>query len=106
VETVARLDLRVPVNRAVAAELLRHRAPWPPSVAAALRAAIRQAVRTGTVERSVYAVDDGSHSLELAARIGAEVGVEADYSKVDRRLVEASAWTAGSQERAREDCIA
>ena len=29
VETVARLDLRVPANRAVAARLLRHRAPWP-----------------------------------------------------------------------------
>jgi hypothetical protein len=106
VETVARLDLRVPANRAAAADLLRHRSPWPPSVAAALREAIRQAVRTGTVERSVYAVEDGSQSLELAARVGAEVGVEAGYSKVDRRLVEASAWTAGSQERAREDCVA
>jgi hypothetical protein len=106
VETVARLDLRVAANRAVAAKLLRHRAPWPPSVAADLRAALLQAVRTGTVERSVYAVEDGSRSLELAGRLGAEVGVEAGYSNVDRRLVEASAWTAGSQERAREDCIA
>jgi hypothetical protein len=105
VETVARLDLRVPANRAVAADLLRHPAPWPPSVAAELRAAIRQAARTGTVERSVYAVEDGSRSLELAARAGAEVGIEAGYSKVDRRLLDASAWTAGSQERAREDCI-
>jgi len=106
VETVARLDLRVPANFDVAARLLRHRAPWPPSAAADLREAIRQTVRTGTVERSVYAVEDGSRSLELAARFGTEVGVEAGYSKVDRRLVEASAWTAGSQERAREDCIA
>ena len=54
----------------------------------------------------MYAVDDGSRSLELAARAGAEVGVEAGYSKVDRRLVEASAWTAGSRERMREDCVA
>jgi hypothetical protein len=106
VETVARLDLRAAANRTVAARLLRHRAPWPPAVAADLRAALLQAVRTGTVERSVYAVEDGSRSLELAGRLGAEVGVEARYSKVDRRLVEASAWTAGSQERAREDCIA
>ncbi|HET8951820.1 MAG TPA: hypothetical protein VFN44_14970, partial [Solirubrobacteraceae bacterium] len=106
VETVARLDLRVPANRAIAANLLRHRAPWPPSIAADLRAAIRQAASTGTVERSVYAVEDGSRSLELAARAGAEVGIEAGYSKVDRRLVDASAWTAGSHERAREDCIA
>ncbi len=106
VETVARLDLRDAGNRAVAARLLRHRAPWPPAVAADLRAAVLRAVRTGTVERSVYAVEDGSRSLELAGRLGAEIGVEAGYSKVDRRLVEASAWTAGSQERAREDCIA
>jgi phosphoglycolate phosphatase-like HAD superfamily hydrolase len=105
VETVARLDLRVPANRAVAARLLRHRAPWPPSVAATLRGAVRRAVRVGTVERSVYAVEDGSRSLELAARAGAEVGLEAGYSRVDRRLVEASAWTAGSKERAREDCM-
>ena len=105
VETVARLDLRVPANRAVAERLLRHRAPWPPAVARDLRAAIAQAVRTGTVERSVYAVQDGSRSLDLAARLGAEIGLEAGYVKVDRRLVEASAWTAGSPERAREDCL-
>ena len=77
VETVARLDLRVPANRAVAERLLRHRAPWPPAVARDLREAIRHAVRAGTVERSVYAVEDGSRSLELAARLGAEVGIEA-----------------------------
>jgi hypothetical protein len=74
-------------------------------VAADLRAAILQAVRTGTVERSVYAVEDESRSVELAARLGAEVGLEAGYAKVDRTLVEASAWTAGSAERAREDCL-
>jgi len=105
VETVARLDLRVEANRAVAERLLRHRAPWPPAVAADLRAALLQAVRAGTVERSVYAVADGSRSFGLAGRLGAEVGLEADYAKVDRRLVSASAWTAGSRERAREDCL-
>jgi hypothetical protein len=106
VETVARLDLRIPSNRAVAARLLRHRAPWPPSVAADLRAAVAHAVRFGTVERSVFAVEDGSRSLEVAGRFGAEVGVEGGYAKVDRRLLEATARTAGSQERAREDCLA
>ena len=90
----------------MAERLLRHRAPWPPAVARDLREAIRHAVLVGTVERSVYAVDDGSRSLELAARFGAEVGIEAGFAKVDRRLVEASAWTAGSHERAREDCVA
>jgi hypothetical protein len=90
----------------VAARLLRHRAPWPPSVAADLRAAVAHAVRSGTVERSVFAVEDGSRSLELAGRLGAEVGIEAGSTKVDRRLLEATARTAGSQERAREDCLA
>ena len=106
VETVARLDLRIRSNRDVAARLLRHRAPWPPSAFADLRAAVAHAVRFGTVERSVYAVDDASRSVELAGRLGLELGVEAEYAKVDRRLVEASARTAGSQVRAREDCVA
>jgi hypothetical protein len=105
VETVARLDLRIHSNRVVAQRLLRRRAPWPPAAAGDLRAAVRHAVRAGTVERSVYAIDDGSRSLELAARRGAEIGVEGGYSKVDRRLLEASARTAGSPERAREDCV-
>jgi hypothetical protein len=100
------MDLRLRSNRVVAERLLRHRAPWPPSVAADLRAAVAHAVRHGTVERSVFAVDDGSRSLELAGRLGAEIGVEGGYTKVDRRLVEATARTAGSQDRAREDCIA
>ena len=106
VETVARMDLREHANREVAMRLLRRRAPWPPAVAEDLRAAVRRAVQAGTVERSVYAVEDGSRSFELAARAGAELGLEAGYSKVDRRLVEASARTGGSQERAREDCVA
>lgn len=106
VETVARMDLRIPANREAAARLLRHRAPWPPAVFADLREAIRHTVRTGTVERSVYAVEDGSKSFEVAGRLGVEMGLEAGYSKVDRRLVAAGAWTAGSRERAREDCLA
>ena len=47
--------------------------------------AVAHAVRVGIVERSVFAVED---------------------AKVDRRLLEATARTAGSQERAREDCVA
>ena len=105
VETVARLDLRVPANRAVAARLLRARAPWPPSVAADLRAVIRHTVAVGTVERNTYAVHDRSADLSLAGRLGLEVGVDVGRIAVDRRLVAASAWTNGSPERAREDCI-
>jgi hypothetical protein len=106
VETVARLDLRVPANLAVAQRVLAMRAPWPPAMLGDLRAVIRHTAAVGTVERSVYAVDDGSMDLALAGRLGAELGVEVGRTKVDRRLVSASAWTAGSRERAREDCLA
>jgi hypothetical protein len=106
VETVARLDLRIPENLAVAQRVLAVHAPWPPALVRDLRAVIRHTVAVGTVERSVYAVDDDSLDLELAGRIGAELGIEVGRTKVDRRLVSASAWTAGSRERLREDCLA
>jgi hypothetical protein len=105
VETVARLDLRDPANRAVAARLLRHRAPWPPSVLEDLRAVIRHTVAVGTVERSVYAVSDHSGELELAGRFGLELGLKLERTNFDRRLVSATAWTGGTRARAREDCL-
>jgi hypothetical protein len=106
VETVARLDLRDAESRAVAERLLQHRAPWAAEAAADLREAIRRAAATGTVERSVYAVDDASKDFDLTARAGVEFGASVGATKVTRRLVDASAWTPGSPERARDDCIA
>ena len=105
VETVARLDLRDPASRAVAGRLLRLRAPWTGAAAGELRDAIRRATATGTVERSVYAVEDHSVDLALAGRLGVAMGVEGGRTNVSRTLVEASAWTPGSGERAREDCL-
>jgi hypothetical protein len=104
VETVARLDLRDPANRAAAAPLLDRRLPWPPGVVADLRAVLRHTATHGTVERAVYAVRDRSHELAGAGRIGIEFGLEATAVDVARRLVAASAWTRGSPERHREDC--
>jgi len=106
VETVARLDLREPANRAIAARLLRRRTPWPPAVIDDLRAVIRRAVAVGTVERSVYAVSDRSGDVALAGRLGLELGLELERTKLDRRLVSATAWTGGFRARAREDCVA
>jgi hypothetical protein len=106
VETTARLDLRVPANRAVAARLLRLRAPWPPAVHEDLRAVVRQAVLTGVVERSVYAVDDTSREAGAAVRLGVELGLHVRHTDVSRRLVDATAWTHGSGPRARTDCLA
>lgn len=105
VETAGRLDLRDPANRAAAGRLLRHRAPWPPAAAADLHAVVRHTARAGTVERSVYAVHDASRHLAAAARLGLELGVDFDRTRVDRRLVAASAWTQGSRERERADCV-
>ena len=62
-------------------------------------------VQHGTVERAVYDVRDESSDFELAARLGQELGLELEDIKVQRRLVAASAWTPGSQERVREDCV-
>jgi hypothetical protein len=105
VETVARLDLRDPTNRAVAARLLHRRAPWPPSVFEDLRAVIRHTVAVGNVERSVYAVTNESRRLELDGRLGLELGMEIERERENRRLIEATAWTGGGRARQREDCM-
>jgi Flp pilus assembly pilin Flp len=104
VETVARLDLRVPANRAAAEPLLARRLPWPPAVARELRALVRRAAVAGVVERAVYDVRDGSEQLKLSAKFGLALGVDGREVKIDRRLVAASAWTHGSRERERFDC--
>jgi hypothetical protein len=105
VDTVARLDLRDPANRAEAGHLLTRGLPWTKNVAADLHRLMLYTVQRGTVERSVYDVSDESGTFSLAARLGLELGVDLDKVKVQRRLVSASAWTPGSQERVREDCV-
>ncbi len=105
VETVARLDLRDPANRAAAEHLLAHGLPWPTNIAADLHRLMLYTVQRGTVERSVYDVRDESGTFSLAARLGMELGIDVDKVEVQRRLVAASAWTPGSQERVREDCV-
>jgi hypothetical protein len=105
VDTVARLDLRDPANRAAAADLLTQELPWPAAVAREVHDVMLYTVQHGTVERSVYDVRDESSDFELAARLGEELGIEVNRVNVQRRLVGASAWTPGSQERLREDCV-
>lgn len=105
VDTVARLDLRDPANRAAAAALLTRPLPWETSAAAELGSLLARAVQRGTVERSVYDVRDESGRVEVAARLGAQLGVDVSRVRVERRLVGASAWVGGSPERLREDCL-
>jgi hypothetical protein len=104
VETVARLDLRDPANRAAAEPLLRLGLPWPPAVARELQTLVARSVRRGIVERAVYDVDDDSEGVELGASLGLSLGVDASEVDVDRRLVAAQAWTEGSRARERADC--
>ncbi|HEX5620682.1 MAG TPA: hypothetical protein VFX51_19840 [Solirubrobacteraceae bacterium] len=102
VDTVARLDLRDPRNRAAAESVLVSGVPSPPR----LLALMRYTVQHGTVERAVYEVHDGSSTFALAVKLVAELGLEDKDVDVERRLVAATAWTHGSQERLREDCVA
>jgi Flp pilus assembly pilin Flp len=104
VDTVARLDLRDPANRAAASRLLAHAPPWR-TAARELHAVLALAVQRGTVEQAVYDVRDDSGSVEVAARLGAELGIDVSKVRVERRLVGASAWVGGSRERVREDCL-
>ena len=105
VETVGRLDLRDAGNRAAVEPLLGTRLPWPPRVTASLRGVVRRTAQVGTVERLTYALTDRSeHS---SASLAAALGLDVQRSSLDvrRRLVEASAWTAGGPERRRVDCL-
>jgi hypothetical protein len=105
IDTVARLDLRDPANRHAAEHLLTHGLPWTGEVVSDVAALVRLAAQRGTVERSVYDLRDDSSDFSLAAKLGLELGVEHEHVEVERRLVAASAWTRGSQERLREDCV-
>ena len=104
-EWVGRLDLRDPANRAFAEPLLARRLPWPPGVLADLRAVALRTAQVGTVERAVYAVRDDSSDFDVGVHLGVSFGVDHDKVDVEKRLVAASAWTPGSQERVRQDCV-
>jgi hypothetical protein len=96
-ETVARLDLRDPVNRALL--------PWT-RLASDPRGVVDDVVRHGTVEHNVYSVNDTSRSLSVELAWGIKVGVSGKYTNVQRTLVDATARTPGSgKERSRFDCL-
>jgi hypothetical protein len=50
-------------------------------------------------------VDDASHTSSLTARLGATLGLDVEHIDVRRQLVAASAWTRGSPQRQRVDCL-
>jgi hypothetical protein len=49
-------------------------------------------------------VREDAHELDVELRLGVALGIDIERVDVERRLLEASAWTPGSRERERVDC--
>jgi hypothetical protein len=105
VDTLMRLDLRDPANRAVAQPLLDTRLPWPPSIRPRVDAVLRRIGTHGTVERTVFEVADDSIGASGSVRGPWKFGASGKLIRVHKRLVEATARTGGA-ERERFDCVA
>jgi hypothetical protein len=97
-ETVLTLDLRDPDNWAVAEPLVER------LDLGSARAVLRRIAVAGTTERSVSTYNDSSSGLSLSFAAGVKFSVGATRVKIDKALVDASAWTPGSRERERFDC--
>jgi hypothetical protein len=96
-ESVARLNLHDPVNRALL--------PWT-RLASDPRGVVKDVVRHGTVEHNVYSVNDTSRSAAGELAIGIKVGASGTLVNVERALVDATARTPGSdKQRSRFDCL-
>ena len=96
-ESVARLDLRDPVNQALL--------PWT-RLGSDPRGVVDDIVRRGTVEHNVYSVNDTTRSLSGEFAWGIKIGASGKLVNVERTLVDATAKTPGSsRERERFDCL-
>jgi hypothetical protein len=96
-ESVARLDLRDPVNRALL--------PWT-RLGSDPRGVVDDVISHGTVEHNVYSVNDSSRSVSGELALGLKIGASGKLVNVERTLVDATARTPGSdKERSRFDCL-
>jgi hypothetical protein len=103
-EAVASLDLRDPANWAVARPVIaRLRAPG--GAAADVRAVLRRVRVAGTTELYTSAYDDSSTGVSAAFGEGLKFGASVQLIRIRKRLLDARAWTPGSAERARADCL-
>jgi hypothetical protein len=100
-EFVARLDLREPGNRAVAARVLRPRA----STLADLRALSARIKTHGVIEHTAYALTERSRGFSVGAKLGVALGLEHHSVSSERRLVDAVAWIRGGPLQRRFDCL-
>jgi hypothetical protein len=103
-ESVHRLDLRDPANRAVAAPLLSVRLPWGSRERATIAAVARRIRSHGTIERTVSSVQDDTKGLSGSVKGGWKFGGSIKRIKVHRELVSASARV-GGLDRERYDCV-
>ena len=103
VETVMRLDLRDPGNRAVARALLDIEMPWPPAARERIAAVFERIATHGTIERSVFEIDDDSAGFSGSVRSGVTFGAGTKRIRIHKRLVSATART-GGRARERFDC--
>ena len=95
VEYAARLDLRVPADRAAAAAALRGS---PRALAERLAAA-------GVLERDVYALTEDRKGFDVAGRLGVALGLSHHRVTGEKRLVDAITWVRGGPAQRRFDCL-
>ena len=105
-ETVLRLDLRDPANRAAAQPLLGLDWPWPQSAKARVAAVLARIKSDGTIETSVSEVADDTLGISGSVAGDIKFGGAAKRIKVHKQLVSATALTGGPYLRERFDCAA
>lgn len=99
-ESTARLDLRDAGNRAAARAALGHGLS-----PAGMRSLTRRLARHGTIDRMTYAVAEDRDGFEIAARLGAAVGLAHARVTGERRLLDAVSWVKGGPAQRRFDCL-
>jgi hypothetical protein len=100
-EWTARLDLRDPGNRALAARLLR---PGSPAFGD-LRALAARIRSHGTIERHGWRTEERSRGFSVAGRLGVALGLSHHEIAAERRLTDAVAWVRGGPAQRRFDCL-
>jgi hypothetical protein len=103
-EVVATLDLRSPANWAVARPVIE-RLRGPHGAAADVRAVLRRIRAAGTTQLYTSAYNDSSTGVSAAFGVGLKLGGSVEVVHIRKQLLDARAWTPGSAERARADCL-
>ncbi len=103
VDTVERLDLRDPANRAAAGALVDVKQPLA-GLLQGLRALHDRVPQFGTTEQTVSAYNDASTGISGSLRGGAKLGGSYKKIKIHKQLTSATARTPGSGSRERFDC--